>query len=222
MKNILLFSITLFLLLVTSIAEGQNQYTEKLNKEEVTLVMVDFLEGFVPGIRTIDKNLFYANAEALAKVGSIFKLPTIMLGDEGGFRGNFFPEVKKNLPNAKYIERHAVSAWDEPMFQEEIKRMGNKKIVLGGISIDICTAQLTLDLLNNGYQVYVVVDASGSDTNINEMAAMLRLTQAGAVMINWGTLASELMKDWATPEGPLVGALYQEYSYWGSSEVKDK
>lgn len=198
---------------------AQNQYTERLKKEEITLVMVDFLEGFVPGIRTIDRNLFYANAEALAKVGSIFKLPTIMLGDEGGFRGNFFPKVKENLPNATYIERHTVSAWDEPKFRAELERIGNKKIVLGGISIDICTTQLTLDLLNNGYRVYVVVDASGSDTNLNEMAAMLRLTQAGAVMLNWGTLASELMKDWATPEGPHVGELYQTNSYWGSSEL---
>ncbi|SMG47022.1 Nicotinamidase-related amidase [Marivirga sericea] len=216
-KSILL---TLFILtFITSNIMSQNQYTERLKKEEVTLVMVDFLEGFVPGIRTIDRNMFYANAEALAKVGSIFKLPTIMLGDEGGFRGNFFPKVKENLPNATYIERHTVSAWDEPKFREELERMGNKKIVLGGISIDICTTQLTLDLLNNGYQVYVVVDASGSDTNLNEMAAMLRLTQAGAVMLNWGALASELMKDWATPEGPQVGELYQKYSYWGSSEL---
>lgn len=203
-------------------SQKQNIYTEKLDRDNCTLVMVDFLEGFVPGIRTIDRNLFYANAEALAKVGQIFDLPTIMLGDEGGFRGNFFPKVKENQPDAKYIERHTVSAWDEPNFREEIERLGNKKIVLGGISIDICTAQLTLDLLRNGYIVYVVVDASGSDTNLNEMAAMLRLTQAGAIMINWGTLASELMKDWQTPEGPLVGELYQKYSYWGNSELNNK
>lgn len=220
-KQIILLSI-LSIFIFISKGNSQNQYTKKLNKEEVTLVMVDFLEGFVPGIRTIDKSLFYANAEALAKVGSIFKLPTIMLGDEGGFRGDFFPKVKENLPNATYIERQTVSAWDEPAFRKELERFGNKKIVLGGISIDICTAQLTLDLLNNGYEVYVVVDASGSDTNLNEMAAMLRLTQAGAVMINWGTLASELMKHWGTPEGPLVGALYQNYSYWGSAENNDK
>lgn len=219
-KQITLFALLLVCVFTSQLA-AQNQYTEKLDKEEVTLVMVDFLEGFVPGIRTIDRNLFYANAEALARIGNIFKLPTIMLGDEGGFRGDFFPKVKAQLPDATYITRETVSAWDEIKFREEIKRMGNKKIVLGGISLDICTAQLTLDLLNNGYQVYVVVDASGSDTNINEMAAMLRLTQAGAVMINWGTLASELMKDWRTPEGPKVGALYQNYSYWGSSEIKN-
>lgn len=201
---------------------AQSAYTEKLTRDNCTLVMVDFLEGFVPGIRTIDRSLFYANAEALAKVGDIFDLPTIMLGDEGGFRGSFFAGVKAALPDATYVERHTVSAWDEPHFRETIEEIGRKKIVLGGISIDICTAQLTLDLLRAGYTVYVVVDASGSDTSLNEMAAMLRLTQAGAIMINWGTLASELMKDWNTPEGPLVGALYQNYSYWGNSELEHK
>lgn len=220
MKKQILFLTTLFAILITTNMDAQNKYTQRLNKDEVTLVMVDFLEGFVPGVRTIDRNLFYANAEALAKVGNIFKLPTIMLGDEGGFRGKFFPSVVENLPDAVYIERNVVSAWDEPNFRKKIKELGNKKIVLGGISLDICTAQLTLDLLNNGYEVYVVVDASGSDTKLNEVAAMMRLTQAGAVMMSWGTLASELMKDWATPEGPMVGKLYQDLSYWGSSELK--
>lgn len=212
--------ILLFIVCITfSLSSAQNKYTEKLTRDNCTLVMVDFLDGFIPGIRTIDRNLFYSNAEALARIGSIFKLPTIMLGDEGGFRGNFFKNVKENLPEANYIERHTVSTWDEPNFRKEIEKIGRKKIVLGGISLDICTAQLTLDLLNEGYMVYVVVDASGSDTSLNEMAAMLRLTQAGAVMINWGTLASEIMKDWQTPEGALVGELYQKYSYWGSSEI---
>ncbi|MCI4651707.1 isochorismatase family protein [Phaeodactylibacter sp.] len=204
---------------LSSFAQNNSVYTEKLTKDNTTLVMVDFLGGFVPGIRTIDRNLFYANAEALARIGEIFKLPTIMLGDEGGFRGEFFPAVKENLPDAIYVERHTVSAWDEPNFRKEIEKIGRKKVVLGGISIDICTAQLTLDLIRAGYTVYVVVDASGSDTNLNEIAAMMRLTQAGAIMINWGTLASELMKDWQTPEGPAVGELYQKYSYWGNSEL---
>lgn len=214
MKKLILTHILVWVLTTFSTAQGK--YTEKLAPDNCTLVMVDFLEGFMPGIRTIDHNLFYANAEALARVSTIFNLPTIMLGDEGGFRGSFFKEVKENLPGAKHIERHAVSAWDVPEFQAEIKRIGRNKIVLGGISLDICTTALTLDLLNAGYMVYVIVDASGSDTKLNELAAMMRLTQAGAVMMNWGMLASELMKDWRTPEGPKVGELYKEYSYWGN------
>ena len=42
------------------------------------------------------------------------------------------------------------------------------------------------------------------------------MTQAGAVMVNWASIASEIMKDWQTPEGPEVGKLYQDFSYWGN------
>jgi len=89
-------------------------------------------------------------------------------------------------------------------------------VLLGGISLDICTLQLSLDLLEAGYEPYVVVDVSGSDTSLNETAALLRMTQAGAVMVSWASVASEIMKDWQTPEGTEVGQLYQEFSYWGN------
>jgi hypothetical protein len=61
----------------------------------------------------------------------------------------------------------------------------------------------------------VVVDVCGSDTFLNEQTAMLRLTQAGAVMTNWASIASQIMLDWQTLEGSEIGRLYQENSYWG-------
>lgn len=190
-------------------------YTDKLTRENATFVLVDFLTGFVPGIQTVEPRTFRANAAAFAKTSAIFKMPTIMLGDEGGFRGHFMPEVVQNAPHAVRIERHAVSAWDEPRFRAEIERIGRKKIVLGGPSIDICTLQLALDLKRAGYEPYVVVDVSGSDTVANEQAAVQRLIQAGIVVTNWGSVASEIMRDWQTAEGPEVGKLYQDYSAWG-------
>jgi nicotinamidase-related amidase len=178
--------------------------------------MVDFLTGFDPGLNTIPKAVFNQNATALAKMSNIFSLPTIMLGEEGGFRGKFYPLVGEYLSKATRVERHTPSAWDEPNFQEAVKKMGRKKLIVGGISLDICTQLLTLDLLRAGYDVYVVTDCSGSDQPIAEMAAMMRMTQAGAVMVTWGTLASELMKDWQSPYGQAVGKLYQENASWGA------
>ena len=192
------------------------QYTDKLTRDNAVVVLVDFLDGFFPGIKTIDHDLLRRNAEAFTRLSAIFNLPTIMLGEEGGFRGKFFPGVVANAGHAVRVERHTPSAWDEPTFQSTLAGMGRRKVILGGISLDICTLQLTLDLIGGGYEPYVVVDVSGSDTRLNEHAAMLRMTQAGAVMVNWASIASEIMKDWQTPEGPEVGRLYSEFSYWGN------
>jgi nicotinamidase-related amidase len=191
-------------------------YSEKLTRDNCVVILVDFLDGFLPGLKTINHDLLRKNAEAFTRLSNIFNLPTIMLGEEGGFRGKFFSEVVAHADRAIRIERHTPSAWDEPMFRDKLAAIGRKKVLLGGISLDICTLQLTLDLLKAGYETYVVVDVSGSDTHLNETAALLRMTQAGAVMVSWASVASEIMKDWETPEGPAVGQLYQELSYWGN------
>ena len=196
-------------------ASAEMDFTSKLTPDNATFVMVDFLEGFIPGINTIEPRTFRRNAEAYARVSEIFDMPTIMLGDEGGFRGDFLPEVVAHTGHAQRIERHVVSAWDEPAFREAIEAIGRKKIVLGGPSIDICTLQLALDLKAAGYEPYVVADVSGSDTELNELTSIMRLQQAGIVVTNWGSIASELMVDWNSEEGEAIGMLYQEYSAWG-------
>jgi nicotinamidase-related amidase len=195
----------------------QTWHTEKLTRDNAIFIWVDFLEGFLPGLKTIDHTLLRQNVDAYCQLASIFKMPTIMLGEEGDFRGKFFPECTQNIESAKAIrvERHTPSAWDEPNFRSVLEQIGRKKVILGGISLDICTALLTTDLLHHNYECYVVVDVSGSDTLLNEQAAMLRLTQVGAVMTNWGSIASQIMGDWQTPEGAKIGQLYQENSYWG-------
>ncbi len=193
-----------------------NRFTEKLTRDNTCAVIVDFLDGFLPGLKTIEHYKFRKNAEAFAEITAIFQLPTIFLGEEGSFRGNFFSEVEAHTQHAVRVERHTPSAWDEPDFRKTIASMKRKKVLLGGISLDICTQLLTLDLLANGYEPYVVVDASGSDSTLNETAAMMRMTQAGAVMVSWACVASEIMKDWQTPEGAKVGALYQNNSVWGN------
>lgn len=194
----------------------ERDYTEKLTPQNAGLIMVDFLTGFDPGLNTIPKAVFNQNATALAKMSNIFNLPTIMLGEEGGFRGKFYPLVGEYLSKATRVERHTPSAWDEPNFQTAVKKLNRKKLIVGGISLDICTQLLTLDLLRAGYDVYVVTDCSGSDQALAETSAMMRMTQAGAVMVTWGTLASELMKDWISPYGEAVGKLYQENASWGA------
>jgi hypothetical protein len=193
-----------------------NRFAQALTRDNCCAVIVDFLDGFLPGLKTIEHYKFRKNAEAFTELTSIFKLPTIFLGEEGDFRGQFFPEVVKHAAHAVRVERHTPSAWREPTFRQTISGFGRKKVLLGGISLDICTQLLTLDLLANGYEPYVVVDASGSDSSLVETAAMLRMTQAGAVMVSWASIASELMGDWQTPEGRLIGALYQNNSVWGN------
>lgn len=76
---------------------------------------------------------------------------------------------------------------------------GRKKILIAGIVTDVCVLFPTLSALAEGYQVYIVVDASGTFNTAVRDAALARATAAGAVLINWFAVACELQHDWRLP-----------------------
>ncbi len=196
-----------------------SKYVEKLTPENSVLVMVDYLTGFIPGIKTIEAQEYQNNVSALASIGQIFKerMPTIVLGDEGGFRGKFFDQINQFLPDAPKVSRNQPSAWHAQEFRDLLEKYERPKIIMAGISIDNCVTQLALDILKNGYEAYILPDVCGTDSFLVEQSAISRLTQAGATMTNWVSLGSELMDDWTNPEGGQIGELYQKYSKWGKT-----
>ena len=198
-------------------------YAQMLTPDNCVAVLVDYLDGFMPGIRTMSPEAYEASVQGFVRTVKMFDLPTIVLGDEGGFRGEFFDFVTELFPRDQYVyaRRTTPSAWPSAEFREWIEAQGRQRILIGGISLDNCTSTTSLDLLANGYIPHVVVDASGTESALVEQAAMMRLSQAGAVMTNWVQAGSELLADWNSPQGPELGALYSEYSRWGALGVPE-
>ncbi len=193
-----------------------DRYQTRLVPEDCAIVLVDFLTGFDPGLRTIPRARWDLNVTAFTRLAKIFasRIPVFVVGDEGDFRGQFYPQINENVPDAPRFGRSTPSAYQAEAFRTALEASRRKRILLGGISLDLCTLHTSLDLLKAGYEVYVLVDCSGTESELVQTAAMLRLTQAGAVMTNWVSLASELMGDWRTQEGEEVGRLYAELSAW--------
>lgn len=82
-----------------------------------------------------------------------------------------------------------------------LQATGRKKVLLAGIVTDVCVVFPALSLLANGYEVYIVVDASGTFNNAVRDAALTRASEAGAVLINWFAVACELQRDWRSGPG---------------------
>jgi Isochorismatase family len=54
----------------------------------------------------------------------------------------------------------------------------------------------TLSALEEGYQVFVATDASGTFDLGVRTAALMRMQRAGAELVNWFAVACELHRDW--------------------------
>jgi nicotinamidase-related amidase len=150
---------------------------------------------------------------ALAKTAKIHNVPTVITTSaEDGPNGPFLPEVLELLPDAPVISRPGqINAWDNADFVEAIQKTGRKKIVMSGITTDVCVAFATLSALDAGYEVYVVVDASGSMNMDTQNASLMRMSDRGAIMGTWFAISCELLSDWRNPAGAATAKLFIEH-----------
>ena len=170
----------------------------RLNKDDAAVLLVDHQAGLLSLVRDIEPDKFKNNVLALADLAKFFNLPTILTTSfEQGPNGPLVPELKEMFPDAPYIARPGqINAWDNEDFVKAIKATGRKQIIIAGVVTDVCVAFPTLSALAEGFDVFVVTDASGTFNTTVQQAAWSRMTQAGAQMMNWFSVACELHRDW--------------------------
>jgi nicotinamidase-related amidase len=116
---------------------------------------------------------------------------------EQGPNGPLIPELNEMFPDAPYIARFGqINAWDNEDFVKAIKATGRKQIIIAGVVTDVCVAFPKLSALAEGFDVFVVTDASGTFNTTVQQAAWARMSAAGAQLMNWFSVACELHRDW--------------------------
>ncbi len=177
---------------------AENFRYKRLDKDNAALLLVDHQAGLISLVQDYAPGEFKNNVLALANVGKFFNLPTILTTSfEDGPNGPIVPELKETFPDAPFIPRPGqINAWDNEDFVKAVKDTGRKQLIIAGVVTDVCVAFPTLSALEEGYEVFVVTDASGTFNEAVRHAAMMRMTQAGAQMMNWFSVACELHRDW--------------------------
>lgn len=171
---------------------------KRLDKNNAVLLLVDHQTGLISLVQDFSPNEFKNNVLALADCGKFFGLPTILTTSfEQGPNGPLVPELKEMFPNAPYIPRPGqINAWDNEDFVKAIKATGRKQLIIAGVVTDVCVAFPTLSALAEGFDVFVVTDASGTFNETVQQASWARMTAAGAQLMNWFSVACELHRDW--------------------------
>ncbi|AUL14426.1 isochorismate family cysteine hydrolase YcaC [Bordetella bronchiseptica] len=184
----------------------------KLDKNNVAVLMVDHQVGLLSLVRDIDPDKFKNNVLAVADLATYFKLPTILTTSfEDGPNGPLVQELKDQFPEAPYIARPGqINAWDNEDFVKAVKATGKKQLLIAGVVTEVCVAFPALSAIEEGYEVFVVTDASGTFNEVTRHSAWSRMEQAGAQLMTWFGVACELHRDWRNDiEG--LGALFSNH-----------
>ncbi|MEQ9011296.1 isochorismate family cysteine hydrolase YcaC [Algiphilus sp.] len=185
---------------------------KRLNKEDAAVLLVDHQAGLLSLVRDIQPDTFKNNVLALADLAKYFQLPTILTTSfEDGPNGPIVPELKAAYPDAPFIARPGqINAWDNDDFVRAVKATGKKQLIIAGVVTEVCVAFPTLSALQEGYDVFIVTDASGTFNAMTRDAALHRMTEAGAQLMTWFGVACELHRDWRHDvEG--LGALFSNH-----------
>jgi nicotinamidase-related amidase len=111
-----------------------------------------------------------------------------------------------------------MNSWDDPAFKEAIEATGRKNIVAAGLWTEVCVAWPTLNMIDEGYNVYVVEDACGATSAMAHEAALRRIVQAGAVPMTTVATVLEFQRDWARRDhyDALMAILREHAGAYGS------
>ena len=144
----------------TQQASGSLQLLDRNNS---VLLLVDHQLGLITGVRDMDSAALKHNVVALAKAAQVMGIPVVVTstGANGPF-GPIIPELKAALPGVKIIDRHSVNAWDDANVRKAVEATGRKKIVIAGVSLEVCAGFPAITAKAAGYDTYVVIDASGT------------------------------------------------------------
>jgi len=170
----------------------------RLDKNNVAVLMVDHQSGLTNLVHDFSPDDFKNNVLALADCAKYFKLPTILTTSfEQGPNGPLVPELRELFPDAPCIARPGnINAWDNEDFVKAVKATGRKQLLIAGIVTEVCVAFPALSALEEGYEVFVVTDASGTFNKTTRDAAWARMQAAGAQLMTWFAVACELHRDW--------------------------
>lgn len=190
-----------------------NGSRERLTPDNCVFAFIDHQTGLMNLVDNARPTEFKNMVVGLAQTAKIHGVPCVITTSaEDGPNGPYVPEVLNILPDAPRIPRPGqINAWDNAEFVRAIEATGRKKIVMSGITTDVCVAFAALSALDAGYEVYVVVDASGSMNQDTQTAALMRMSEAGAEIGTWFALSCELLSDWRNPEGKATAKLFIDH-----------
>jgi len=168
-----------------------------LTPENSVLILIDHQPFQFANTRNMDPTMILNNTIGLAKAAKAFKVPTILttvIKDRGG---NLPQALQAVFPEQVPIDRTTLNTWEDSRIVDLVKKTGRKKIIFAALWTEICLAYPAIHALGEGYDVYVVTDASGGVSVEAHDRAIQRLVQAGAVPVTWMGVLSEWQRDWA-------------------------
>ncbi|MFC3550600.1 hydrolase [Lysobacter cavernae] len=181
-----------------------------IHPDDAVMLLIDHQSGLFQTVADMPMTTLRAHATALAQMATLAKLPVITTASvPQGPNGPLIPEIHQAAPHAQYVARRGeINAWDNPDFVAAVKATGRKQLIVAGTITSVCMAFPSIAAVADGYQVFAVIDASGTYSKMAQEITLARIVQAGVVPVDTAAVASELQKTWHRDDAQQWAEVY--------------
>lgn len=152
-----------------------------LNKDDSILLLIDVQEKLTPFV--LDFEALIARCEWLLKLAKRMNVPILVSEQYPQGLGSTLIDFHPYYPVGDAIDKVHFSCLKEPKYRNCLQKHKKKQLILIGIEAHVCVLQTALELLAEGFDVYVVVDAVSSRHALDLKYGLKRMKQDGVHLV---------------------------------------
>ncbi|MEQ7874923.1 isochorismatase family protein [Sphingomonas sp. ASV193] len=184
--------------------KGPDPVTAKAYTTQNSIIMlVDHQTGTVGWVKSIPKDTVVTSCRVLGKMAVAYNMPLVLTTTVEQQVGLTIKDLQDIAPKAfadRYARGGQLDCWDDERLRDGVARLGRKKIIMAGLTTDICLYWAATSALKLGYAVLVVADACGTTSAQGDEMTYARLRKAGAEITVVNQITTELANDFSRPE----------------------
>ena len=183
----------------------------RLQREHTICVVIDLQTQLMSAMQDRIISETEKNTGLLIASLKILNVPIVVTEQYPRGLGPTSDTIKQALDDLYIpVEKVVFSCWNEPLFRKKISAFKPGNIILTGIETHVCVLQTALDMLTEGYNVYIPVDTTCSRYKSDWKSALAMLDRAGAVITSVETVIFQLLEKAGTPEFKAISPLIKE------------
>jgi nicotinamidase-related amidase len=187
--------------------QGQN-IPARLDAPRAVLVVVDLQEKFRDLIHGMDQVV--AGTSRLIRFCQAMDIPIVVTEHYPRGLGVTLADIRRLISPFECIEKIHFSCAGNQEFNDKLQKIGGDQIILCGIETHVCIYQTAFDLLRQGKQVAVAVDAVSSCSAADRDIGLKRMSELGVQSMGVQMLMFEILKKAGTEQFKKVAPLLKD------------
>lgn len=167
---------------VAAMAGQQSMQQQLTDRDDSVLIVVDVQRSFVDKLDADEVGPLLNRIRWTVETAGLLSIPIVVTAEDIESVGTTIPFIAEVFPDGTTEhDKMTFGLCGDPLILGAIESTGRRTAVLVGFETDVCVMQSALGLLQHGFRVVVLSDATGSPGRCHE-EGISRMRDAGAVI----------------------------------------